>query len=140
MFSIRKSFNFYTLTILLGNLFVWVMTAFIDSPISFLQPQADHIFFFFGITYVFSFPIAILSLLFFSIQQTAWPKFGSSASSAITMSLIVSVAWATFLSYTIFEHQNEYLICLPFVLSAPIAALLGELWYDHKHAQNGRQL
>lgn len=51
------------------------------------------------------------------------------------MALIISIGWAIVLSYTIFNHTDEYLTTMPFIIAAPIAAILGELWHDHKQTK-----
>lgn len=135
MYSIKKSFNFYTFTIIQGNLYFWILVTLSDSPISFLQFNTDQVLFFFGATYICSFPVGIASLIFFSIQKTEWTTFTSSVSSATTMALIISIGWAIVLSYTIFNHTDEYLTTMPFIIADPIAAILGELWHDHKQTK-----
>lgn len=136
MYSIKKSFNFYTLTILLGNLFVWVITAFVDSPVWFLKFEIEALLTLFAATYIFSFPVGITSLIFFSIQKSEWPHFINAVSSSIIMALTISICWALVLSLSIFNNENEFALLGPFILAAPIAAILSELWHELRQSKS----
>ncbi len=128
MTTLAKSFLYFTLTVLIGNILfhLWgFLNIGLEGSMN-LLPDARMFFGLILLTGLFSLPLFIPIIIFFTLIKTFRPYFPVNIICSALFGLLLSLGWVLILNIE-FNWLEEVSVWLPFVLAASAAGAIVEL-------------